>query len=212
MADPLLQPPLAGDARFQALGQIAARLNDIDLSPLLVYLIDTVNASALPHQAEQFHIMGYEGWKFAGDDDARRRLIKRAIELHRHKGTKWALRQVLETLQLNGEITEWFEYGGAPGYFRVGVDLSSRGIDADTFDALVALINEYKNVRSHLDRLTLSLRNVSQVPVVAATMLCGEVATVYPYELTELTAMSRVPRIGIGHWSVETVTVYPTTH
>ncbi len=209
MADPLLQPPLAGDPRFQALGQIAARLNDIDLSPLLVYLIDTVNASALPHLAEQFHIMGYEGWQFARDDADRRRLIKRAIELHRHKGTKWALRQVFETLQLNGEITEWFEYGGAPGYFRVDVDLSARGIDADTFDALVALINEYKNVRSHLDRLTLSLRNVSQVPVVAAAMLCGEVTTVYPYELTELNQVSRVPRIGIGHWSVETVTIYP---
>ena len=116
---------------------------------------------------------------------------------------------MLETLQLDGEITEWFEYGGAPGYFRVGVDLSKRGIDADTFDALVVLINEYKNVRSHLDRLTLSLRNVSQVPVVAAAMLCGEVTTVYPYELTELNQVSRVPRIGIGHWSVETVTIYP---
>lgn len=211
MADPLLQPPLAGDERFQALGQLAARLNGLDLSALLVYLVDTVSASALPHLAEQFHIMGYEGWQFARDDAERRRLIKRSIELHRHKGTKWALQQVLETLQLVGTITEWFEYGGDPGYFRINIDLATRGIDETTFDALVALVAEYKNVRSHLDLLTLSLSNVSQVPAYACAMLCGEVATVYPYELTELSQVSTVPRFGIGHWSVETVTVYPAT-
>ena len=41
MADGLnLPPPLAGDARFQALGTVAGRLNAIDLQPLLVYLVD----------------------------------------------------------------------------------------------------------------------------------------------------------------------------
>jgi phage tail P2-like protein len=112
MADALLlPPPLAGDERFQALGQLAARISDIDLSTLLVYLVDTVNASALPNLAEQLHILG-EGWQFARDDDERRRLLKRAIELHRYKGTRWAIQQVLETLALSGQISEWFEYGG----------------------------------------------------------------------------------------------------
>ena len=211
MADALLlPPPLAGDERFQALGQLAARISDIDLSPLLVYLVDTVNASALPNLAEQLHILG-EGWQFARDDDERRRLLKRAIELHRYKGTRWAIQQVLETLALFGQISEWFEYGGQPYYFKINVDLSTRGIDEATFDALVALITEYKNVRSHLELLTLSLTNVSQVPAIAATTLCGELATVYPYELTELNQVSQVPSFGIGHWSVETVWVYPQT-
>lgn len=211
MADALLlPPPLAGDERFQALGQLAARISDIDLSPLLVYLVDTVNPSALPNLAEQLHILG-EGWQFARDDDERRRLLKRAIELHRYKGTRWAIQQVLETLAFSGQISEWFQYGGQPYYFKINVDLSTRGIDEATFDALVALITEYKNVRSHLELLTLSLSNASQVPTYACAMLCGEVASVYPYELTELNQVSTVPRFGIGHWSVETVTVYPAT-
>ena len=211
MADALLlPPPLAGDERFQALGQLAARISDMDLSPLLVYLVDTVNASALPNLAEQLHILG-EGWQFARDDDERRRLLKRAIELHRYKGTRWAIQQVLETLALSGQISEWFQYGGQPYYFKINVDLSTRGIDEATFDALVALITEYKNVRSHLELLTLSLTNVSQVPAIAAATLCGELATVYPYELTELNQVSQAPRLGIGHWCVETVWVYPQT-
>lgn len=208
MADALLlPPPLAGDERFRALGKTAARISDIDLSPLLVYLVDTVNATALPHLAEQLHLLG-EGWQFARDDDERRRLLKRAVELHRYKGTRWAIQQVLETLALSGQISEWFEYGGQPYHFRINVDLATRGIDEATFDALVALITEYKNVRSHLELLSLSLVNRSQVPSIAATTLGGEIATVYPYQLTEINQNSLL-RVGIAHWSVETITVYP---
>lgn len=203
----LLPPPLAGDERFRALGKTAARISDIDLSPLLVYLVDTVNATALPHLAEQLHLLG-EGWQFARDDDERRRLLKRAVELHRYKGTRWAIQQVLETLALSGQISEWFEYGGQPYHFRINVDLATRGIDEATFDALVALITEYKNVRSHLELLSLSLVNRSQVPSIAATTLGGEIATVYPYQLTEINQNSLL-RVGIAHWSVETITVYP---
>lgn len=210
MADPLLlQPPLAGDKRFQALSTLAARISDVDLSPLLIYLVDTVHASALPNLAEQLHILG-EGWQFARDDEERRRLLKRAIELHRYKGTRWAIQQVLETLSLSGQISEWHQYGGAPYHFKVNVDLTQHGIDEATFDALLSLIHEYKNVRSHLEELTVSLSNFSQVPRIGAVTLCGEETTLYPpYIPTEINQVSQVPRFGIGHWSVETVQVYP---
>ncbi|MCG8993333.1 phage tail protein I [Laribacter hongkongensis] len=208
MADALPLPPvLAGDERFQTLGKLAARISDIDRSPVLVYLIDQVNASALPHLAEQLHLLG-EGWQFARDDDERRKLLKRAVELHRYKGTPWAIQQVLETLALSGQISEWFQYGGQPYHFKINVDLSTRGIDEATFDALVALITEYKNVRSHLELLSLSLINRSPVPSIAAATLGGEVTTVYPYQLTDLNQNSAL-QLGIAHWSVETVTVYP---
>lgn len=104
MADALrLPPPLAGDERFQALGQLAARISDIDLSPLLVYLVDIAEASALPHLAEQFSLTGEDGWSLAESDDARRALIKSAIELHRHKGTPWAVREMIRRLGF-GEV------------------------------------------------------------------------------------------------------------
>ncbi len=181
MADILLPPPLAGDERFQALDQLASRISDMDLSPLLVYLVDTVNASALPNLAEQLHILG-EGWQFARDDDERRRLLKRSVELHRYKGTRWAIEQVLETLELSGQISEWFEYSGQPYHFKINIDLATRGIDEATFDALVVLVTEYKNVRSHLEQLTLSLVNHSAVPTIAAVTLCGEVVSLYPQQ------------------------------
>ncbi|ALS60659.1 phage tail protein I [Pandoraea norimbergensis] len=208
MADSLLlPPPLASDERFRVLGQLAARISDIDLSPLLVYLVDTVNASALPVLADQFHILG-EGWQFARNDDERRLLLKRAIELHRFKGTKWAIQQVLETLALKGQIAEWFEYGGQSYHFRIDVDLSDRGIDETTYDALVALVNEYKNVRSHLEALTLYLTVRSPVPVIAAATLGGELTTIYPLQLDGVEQRGAV-FIGYGQQTIEITTIYP---
>lgn len=208
MADELLLPPaLAGDPRMQAMGAVAQRLSHLDLQPLMVYLVDTVPASALPHLAEQFHLLG-EGWQSARNEDERRKLIKRAIELHRHKGTKWAVQQVLETLSLAGRITEWFEYGGAPFRFRIDVDLSDRGIDEATYDTLVQLVNEYKNVRSHLEALTLSLTVRSPVPVIACTLLCGELITVYPLQLDGVEQSDAV-FIACGMHIIETTTIYP---
>lgn len=97
-----LPPPLAGDARFQVLSQIALEAFDVDLSPLLVYLVDTVDVSVLPHLAEQFSLVG-DGWELAETESAQRDLVKAAIGIHLHKGTPWAVRQVFAVLGL-GEV------------------------------------------------------------------------------------------------------------
>lgn len=99
----LLPPPLATDTRCQLLAQLASRLQQIDLTPLLVYLIDLTEARALPHLAEQFALTGDNGWQLAESEEAKRKLIKSAIELHRLKGTPWAVREVIRNLGF-GEV------------------------------------------------------------------------------------------------------------
>jgi len=81
---------------------------------------------------------------------SKRRLIKSAIELHRYKGTKYALLKVLEALGLSGDIKEWFEYGGEPYRFKVYV---SSIPSEELWQKLIHLINEYKNERSWLDAI-----------------------------------------------------------
>ncbi|EEJ8782831.1 phage tail protein I [Salmonella enterica subsp. enterica] len=98
-----LAPPLAKDTRFRILAGLAARLQDIDLTPLLVYLVDLTEVTALPWLADQLAITGDNGWNLAESEDARRALIKNAIELHRYKGTPWSVRQVIRNLGF-GEV------------------------------------------------------------------------------------------------------------
>lgn len=55
----LLPPPLASDERFSILANIAAeRFAQIDLTALLVYLVDIVDASALPSLPNSFMYRG----------------------------------------------------------------------------------------------------------------------------------------------------------
>ncbi|SEE19558.1 phage tail protein I [Pseudomonas anguilliseptica] len=208
MADQL-PPALAGDERFAVLCELLQEeFDNLDLSPMLVYLVDVVPPQVLPHLADQFHVMGLEGWRYARDDQEQRELIKRAIELHRYKGTPWAIEQVLVTLNLIGRVSEWYEYGGSPYRFRVDIELTDRGIDEATYDALVDLIREYKNKRSRLDALTVALTNRSQVPVIAAALIGGEFTTIYPLQLDGVEQASPV-FIGAGLATIEITTIYP---
>ncbi|MFP5420991.1 MAG: phage tail protein I [Gammaproteobacteria bacterium] len=204
-----LPPALAGDERFAVLCELLQEeFDNLDLSPMLVYLVDVVPPQVLPHLADQFHVMGLEGWRYARDDQEQRELIKRAIELHRYKGTPWAIEQVLVTLNLSGRVSEWYEYGGSPYRFRVDIELTDRGIDEATYDALVDLIREYKNKRSRLDALTVALTNRSQVPVIAAALIGGEITTIYPLQLDSVEQASPV-FIGAGLATIEITTIYP---
>lgn len=166
--DDLLQPSLRGDVRMEALARLAARISALPVSTPLVNLFDLVDASALPALGEQFHILGVEGWNLAGTEAARRALLKRAIELHRHKGTPWAVRTALETaLPTEASIKEWFAYGGDPFFFRVRLDVSELGLDESGMTSAVRLILDYKNVRSWLECLETFTRR--PLPIAVAT-------------------------------------------
>ncbi|HBC0022687.1 TPA: phage tail protein I [Enterobacter hormaechei subsp. steigerwaltii] len=205
----LLPPPLASDERFSILANIAAELfAQIDLTVLLVYLIDLVDASALPSLASQFHIQGLEGWLFAKNEQERRNFIKQAIELHKYKGTAWAVRRVLEILSLPGTISEWFEYGGKAYYFKVEINLINQSMNEDLFNNLVDLIHEYKNVRSKLEALIVWIINQSAIPVVGCALYGGEITTTLPFQIQEVQQTKPI-FFGTGQWSLEITSIYP---
>ncbi|EAR5045406.1 phage tail protein I [Salmonella enterica] len=205
----LLPPPLASDERFSILANIAAeRFAQIDLTALLVYLVDIVDASALPSLAGQFHVQGLEDWLFAANEQEKRELIKQAIELHKYKGTPWAVRRVLEILSLPGTISEWFEYGGKAYFFKVEIELINQGMDENLFNNLVDLIHEYKNVRSKLEALIVWIINQSAIPVIGSALYGGEITTVLPFQVLEVQQTKPI-YFGTGQWSLEITSIYP---
>ncbi|EDN1786073.1 phage tail protein I [Salmonella enterica subsp. enterica serovar Derby] len=205
----LLPPPLASDERFSVLANIAAeRFAQIDLTALLVYLVDIVDASALPSLAGQLHVQGLEGWLFAANEQEKRELIKQAIELHKYKGTPWAVRRVLEILSLPGTISEWFEYGGKAYFFKVEIKLINQGMDENLFNNLVDLIHEYKNVRSKLEALIIWIINQSAIPVIGSALYGGEITTVLPFQVLEV-QQTKPFYFGTGQWSLEITSIYP---
>lgn len=146
---------------------VKSRLESLDLSALLVYVVDSVPADALYYLASQFDVLGWKGWNLAQTDADRRALIKKAIELHRYKGTVWAIKEAVRAVGFDdAKVKEHvgFDYDGAIDYdgtevfsgghwanFRVIVGLPDDiPINATLISLLTNLILEYKNARSNL--------------------------------------------------------------
>ena len=144
------------------------RFAQLDLESLLVSIIDNVPVDALPHLAEQYHIKGNEGCLQALSETEKRNLIKSAIKMHRYKGTKYALEEIFKTLNIVGNIEEWFNYGGDPYHFKVILQVFNRSINEETETKLRALINEYKNERSWLEEIQFHLSALARMHTYAS--------------------------------------------
>jgi P2-related tail formation protein len=162
------------------------RLADLATSNMLVYLIDNVVPEALPVLASQFDVLGNKGWLFADTEQKQRDLLKNAIKLHKTKGTPFAIKNALANIGLqNAQIIEGSSFtpdyyngvrtfNGAVNFgnyswaeFRVLLDITTVGatLTPTLYDLALALIDEYKNVRSHLIDLSLGVFSTDSVTV-----------------------------------------------
>lgn len=140
----------------------AKRLDSIDLTVLLVYLVEMVPASALSSLAKQFDLLGYKGYSLATNDEEKRKVIINAIERKRYSGTPWALKEALKSVGYGeSEIIEGltaiydgtFKYDGTITYGSNGwalfsidkIDLGEKkGYKESDLSIIRELINIYK--------------------------------------------------------------------
>lgn len=145
---------------------LLSRFDQIDLIHMLVYIVDVVDSSALPHLAWQFHVTENEGWQFATTDEEKRRLIKNAIVAHKIKGKVQACKFILTLLGFVVEQTEWFDYQGDPYHFRLKLTSGSQPYTSDILQKVTLLIDEYKRASNILDNIEFILSSESPVPYI----------------------------------------------
>lgn len=108
VTDSVLPIPLQNQ-RFLIIESLLQRLNTLP-QHIIIMLIDIVDGSALMAFADQFSLLG-DGWEFAKTETEQRELIKGAIEIHRHKGTPWAIKRTLQLLGYgDSKLQERFGY------------------------------------------------------------------------------------------------------
>ena len=89
--------------KLTAPADLGNRLNRLDKSQIMTSFVDLVPTEFLELLAEKWSVTGYDGWLLAESIDAKRKLIKRAVELHRYKGTPWSMREIIRQLGF-GEV------------------------------------------------------------------------------------------------------------
>ncbi|WP_051183050.1 phage tail protein I [Desulfocurvibacter africanus] len=198
----------AVQAATRALQQEYLAVQDELARVLIRPRLDELDEPLLSLLAWEEHLDGHEGWLLAAGEEEQRALIAQAAEIHRTKGTLFAVRRVFELLGMRAFIERWFEYGGEPGTFRVEVlEIGNQGLDQGMYELLEKLVDEYKAARSHMTGLKIFLTGKAQL-CLAGAMLGGEAITVYPWSTREVQSTG-VLRLGTGYQCVETVTIYP---
>ena len=171
MIKELIPPDLLQDENIKALVEAVEpefeKVKNEIVNVLIYPRIDELNEEDLDILAYQFHIEGYD---LATDITEKRNLVKKAIELHRYKGTKYAVEKACEALNIKPIIKEWFEYGGQPYYFKVDLSLNNKQITPELRNKLINFINEYRNERSWLEEIILSYLTKTNCYLSSGTM------------------------------------------
>lgn len=163
MSDSLL-PPNASDLEL-AVEKVLSRTEQIPVTIDTLWDPETAPENTLPWLAWALSV---DEWSSAWSVETKRRVIANSVELHRKKGTRGAINLAMSGINIETEITEWFEQSppGRPGTFNVDATLNADGFTFDQWRELSGAIHSAKNVRSHC---TVSMRSEVQstMPVYA---------------------------------------------
>lgn len=134
-------------------------------------------------------------------------LIRNSWYIHMIKGTPFSIEYVLQLLNMRGKISEWFEYGGNRGYFKIDIQVTTRGLTEKNTQMLERLVNAYKRKSAWIEVVNFHLTS-STKEYLASAMHYGEEITVYPWRKTNIETRGRYS-IGSTSQSIETLTIYP---
>lgn len=114
--------------------------------------INELSEAELDDLAWELNIFWYDK---AANIDIKREIILNSDRVYRKLGTKWAVENVITTYFGEGYITEWFQYGGEPGHFRVYS--TNPAISEEKLTQFIYILSKVKRHSSHLDGIFITL-------------------------------------------------------
>lgn len=170
--------------------------------------IDTLPMEIVQLLAWQFNVNSEaKGWLLTSTDAEKRELVKNSIRLHRTKGTKYAIEEVLRIVGFEGEIQEWYDYGGHPYHFKIKIT-SYKGLDEGILRRLNGLIREYKNARSFLEDIAFSSAVKGDVPKIGTTYQTVGKTSLFPSFENNLT-VSLFAKTGATYQTIGKTSLIP---
>lgn len=149
----LLPPSLQDDPDIKIISMVIdeefQKINELIKFTNPLYYIDEMPALVLDYLAWEFHVDYWEGDLSL---ITKRELIKNSIPDHRIKGTPAAVERMLSTVLGKSQLSEWFDYGGKPYFFKIGTSDSIQ--DGKSYDRIIRLVEATQNVRSLLEKIT----------------------------------------------------------
>lgn len=147
-----------------------------------IVIADLINPDKCP-----VHLLPYLAWAFSVDkwdenwsEEVKRIAIKQSFFIHKNKGTIAAVRRVVEPIGYLIELKEWFNTVpmGEAGTFSLTIEVPETGLNEQTYNELVRLVNDVKPVSRHLKQLAIAVSPTGTMNVFLGQQT-GEIITVY---------------------------------
>ncbi len=132
--------------------------------------IDRADEAVLDILAVQFRVDWYDT---SYPIETKRRIIKTALEVRRYCGTEWAVQKALSSIYPNVKISEWYDYGGRPGYWRMNVDITDDGVIYYTPEEIEKRLGYARRCTAHLEHIIYTIEPHERSPAYIAAVPCG---------------------------------------
>lgn len=126
--------------------------------------------------------------------ETKRKLIKGTLAFYARLGTPWAVNWVIRTIFGNGQISEWFTYGGEPHHFRVSAMNDGTFETLEGLAAFIRMISTVKRLSSWIDGITVDTDMGTQAVRIGGLMA---IQTRMPLpEITQITMFGASVELG----------------
>ena len=132
--------------------------------------IDRADEAVLDILAVQFRVDWYDT---SYPIETKHRIIKTALEVRRYCGTEWAVQKALSSIYPNVKISEWYDYGGRPGYWRMNVDITDDGVIYYTPEEIEKRLGYARRCTAHLEHIIYIVEPHERSPAYIAAAPCG---------------------------------------
>ena len=219
-----LQQDKTIQAAAAALDSELSVINDA-IPPITLWpRIDSMTEPELSTLAGQFSLIDEPVWGQAEDDETKRTLLQGALELHRYKGTPWAIREVMRVLGYGeieliegignlhydgtGEHDGVYTYGQENAWAIYDIIMGPR-LNAAEERALRATLSLIAPARCHLDQFLSLYRasmqlNVQTEPFVSTAQVTGKIVRNWtaPLKATRVTVTAQPAQGTTLTWQV----------
>ncbi|HBZ0718156.1 TPA: phage tail protein I [Klebsiella pneumoniae] len=170
-----LLPP-SSTAWMRSTEAATARLSGITVAIRTLWTPTACPVDLLPYLAWALSV---DRWDKDWPAERKIAVIQRSYWLHRRKGTRAAVRRVIEDMGFSASFAEWFDVGDQPGTFRLEVDVNEVGLTPKALDELNRLIGDAKPVSRHPSQFNIAAKVKGDIWTGSA--LCsGEIISIYP--------------------------------
>jgi len=180
-------------------------VNEVKECILLPKIDDINNSDLIDLLAWQMHVDFYDNTL---PIDVRRNLVKNSIKWHRIKGTPQAVIDVATSVFGRTKLTEWFEYGAEPYYFKLDVNVTEQGASPENIKKIETLVNAYKNKRSWIEVINIFFSTQCSI-YFGATSITGEQIVTYPWTPHDIAGTVNIPIATSQMSGNETIIIYP---